>query len=85
MGKRTRACEPQFTDHLSGRLACCATAKALYEGTEGELYHLSEDPGSLVNLWDDPAYASRKSDLIADLDDNLPKARQPKLPRLAPV
>ena len=58
---------------------------SLYEGTEGELYHLSEDPGSLVNLWDDPAYASRKSDLIADLDDNLPKARQPKLPRLAPV
>jgi arylsulfatase A-like enzyme len=58
---------------------------SLYEGTEGELYNLAEDPGSRVNRWDDPSCASLKSDLIADLDDNLPTARQPRLPRLAPV
>ena len=58
---------------------------SLYEGTEGELYNLSSDPGSLVNRWDDPAYASLKSDLIADLDDTLPAPREPRLPRLAPV
>jgi arylsulfatase A-like enzyme len=58
---------------------------SLYAGTEGELYNLTEDPGSRINLWDDPACAALKSDLIADLDDNLPEARQPKLPRLAPV
>ena len=58
---------------------------SLYEGTEGELYQLSEDPGSLINRWDDPAYAALKSDLIADLDDNLPTPREPRLPRLAPV
>jgi arylsulfatase A-like enzyme len=58
---------------------------SLYAGTEGELYNLAEDPGSLVNRWDDPSCAALKSDLIADLDDHLPTARQPRLPRLAPV
>ena len=58
---------------------------SLYEGTEGELYNLSDDPGSLVNLWDDPAYASLKGDLIAALNDSLPAPREPKLARLAPV
>jgi arylsulfatase A-like enzyme len=58
---------------------------SLYAGTEGELYNLAEDLGSLVNRWDDPSCAALKSDLIADLDDHLPTARQPRLPRLAPV
>jgi hypothetical protein len=58
---------------------------SLYEGTEGELYNLAEDPGSLVNRWDDPAFQALKADLITDLDDSLPPAREPRLPRLAPV
>ena len=85
-GKAVRACEPQFADHLSGHWVCSRYGKSsLYEGTEGELYNLSDDPGSLVNLWDDPAYASLKGDLIAALDDSLPAPREPKLARLAPV
>ena len=35
-----------------------------YDGTEGELYDLNEDPGELVNLWDDPKYAAVKADMI---------------------
>jgi arylsulfatase A-like enzyme len=35
----------------------------------GELYDLDEDPGELVNRYDDPAYAATRSDLTALLDD----------------
>ena len=35
----------------------------------GELYDLVDDPGELVNRWDDPALASRRSELLATLDD----------------
>ncbi|MEX0729826.1 MAG: sulfatase-like hydrolase/transferase [Aquisalimonadaceae bacterium] len=56
-----------------------------YEGTEGELYALGEDPRQWVNLWDDATYASVKSDLIADLYDNLPAARAEPLVQVAPV
>ena len=36
---------------------------------QGELYDLVEDPGEFVNLWDDPASASLRSDLAATLAD----------------
>ena len=50
-----------------------------YDGTEGELYDLEEDPHQWVNRWGDPSCASRKADLIADLYDALPPARTPPL------
>ena len=56
-----------------------------YDGTEGELYNLREDPMQWRNLWNDPAYAKLKSDLRADLYDNLPPERNPKLPVEAPA
>jgi arylsulfatase A-like enzyme len=41
-----------------------------YIGTElGELYDHGEDPGEVVNRWDDPAYAAIKSELLVLLDD----------------
>jgi hypothetical protein len=42
-----------------------------YEDADGvgELYDLQEDPGEFVSRWDDPDYASIKSDLLATLDD----------------
>ncbi len=46
-----------------------------YDGTEGELYDLREDPHQWRNLWNDPAWARRKSDLVADLYDHLPPPR----------
>ena len=46
-----------------------------YDGTEGELYRLDEDPFQFRNLWDDPGSQSIKSDLVADLYDSLPRER----------
>jgi len=57
----------------------------LYEGTEGELYDLSDDPLQWHNLWDDPARRSVRQDLVADLYDHLPPERDPKLAVEAPV
>ena len=42
-----------------------------YDGSEGELYDLEEDPGELVNLWDDPAYAATKAEMIATIRQDL--------------
>jgi arylsulfatase A-like enzyme len=39
------------------------------EAPFGELYDLQEDPGELVNRFEDPGYASVRSDLIALCDD----------------
>jgi arylsulfatase A-like enzyme len=50
-----------------------------YDGTEGELYRVEEDPHQFRNLWDDPGCRGVRSDLVADLYDNLPAAREPKL------
>jgi arylsulfatase A-like enzyme len=56
-----------------------------YNGSEGELYNLRDDPKQWRNLWDDPGCQNLKSDLIADLYDNLPPARAPQLPVEAPA
>ena len=56
-----------------------------HDGTEGELYDLSADPLQRTNLWDDPARASIRDDLIADLREHQPPMRDP-LPTIeAPV
>jgi arylsulfatase A-like enzyme len=62
-----------------------AIADIRYDGTEGELYNLREDPLQWRNLWNDPASAQLKSDLRTDLYDNLPRERDPKLPVEAPA
>ena len=46
-----------------------------YDGTEGELYNVEDDPYQFQNLWDDPGYRSLRDDLTADLYDNLPAGR----------
>ena len=56
-----------------------------YEGTEGELYNLAEDPLQWRNLWSDAGYEKLRSDLVADLYDNLPKPRDPLLSVDAPA
>jgi len=56
-----------------------------YDGTEGELYNLREDPMQWRNLWNDAGFTKLKSDLIADLYDNLPPPRDPQLPVEAPA
>jgi hypothetical protein len=46
-----------------------------YDGTEGELYNLGDDPHQFENLWDDRKHRSVRRDLVADLYDSLPEPR----------
>ena len=47
-----------------------------YDGTEGELYNVDDDPHQCVNRWDDPDCEAVREDLVADLYDNLPRERK---------
>lgn len=57
----------------------------LYDGTEGELYDHNEDPRQWRNLWNDAKYAGIKKELIRDLYEHLPEARNPRLAVEAPT
>jgi len=65
--------------------AAVADKVVRYDGTEGELYNLAEDPNQWHNLWDDPSARAMRDDLVADLRDNLPPVRDPLLPVEAPT
>jgi arylsulfatase A-like enzyme len=58
---------------------------SLYDGSEGELYDLRNDPYQFENLWDDPARASLRADLVAEIEAGLPAQRSDRLPWRAPV
>jgi arylsulfatase A-like enzyme len=55
-----------------------------YDGSEGELYDVREDPHQRVNLWNDPARRRWRDELVEDLREHLPPARAP-LPVAAPT
>jgi arylsulfatase A-like enzyme len=57
----------------------------VHDGTEGELYSLSDDPTQMVNRWADPAWRARRDDLIGALEDHRPEPRKPRLSLGAPV
>jgi arylsulfatase A-like enzyme len=57
----------------------------VHDGTEGELYDLTDDPQQQVNRWDDPAVRALRDDLVDDLHAHLRPAREPRLPVDAPV
>ena len=65
----------------------CTTYQRGYchDGTEGELYSLEDDPLQQANRWDDPALASLRSDLVADLRDHQPPPTLPRRRLEAPV
>ena len=56
-----------------------------HDGTEGELYDLTEDPLQQINRWSDPAMASLRSDLLSDLWDHQPTMHAPLRRVEAPV
>ena len=56
-----------------------------YAGTEGELYDTSLDPQQKHNLWHDPSRRRLRDELLADLDDHMPPARDPALIVAAPT
>ncbi|MGQ0434586.1 MAG: sulfatase family protein [Microthrixaceae bacterium] len=57
----------------------------VHDGTEGELYDLTEDPLQQVNLWDEPLAKAIRDDLVDDLRASLGQPRSPRLPLDAPV
>jgi hypothetical protein len=71
--------------HEDGWLCTVYEPSFMYDGTEGELYDMTNDPEQRVNLWSDPAYQAKRDVLKAELYESLPAAREPQLPRLAPV
>lgn len=58
---------------------------SIYEGTEGELYDLKDDPLQTVNRWDDPAYAAIRSDLTAQMHDQWPDEPAERRKQIAPA
>lgn len=73
------------TIYRDGWTCTAYEAGGMYEGTEGELYDLTDDPHQLHNRWDDPACASMRRDLVADLLDHLPPPRADRLTVEAPA
>ncbi|MFZ1489937.1 MAG: sulfatase-like hydrolase/transferase [Ilumatobacteraceae bacterium] len=57
----------------------------LHDGSEGELYSLTDDPLQRANRFDDPAVRALRDDLVADMHDHLPAPRSPRLQCEAPV
>ncbi len=69
----------------SGWLCTSYGESALYDGTEGELYNMSEDPGQTVNLWAEQSAQGIRDDLVDLMQERLPTKRTPRLERRAPV
>ncbi|HJW39623.1 MAG TPA: sulfatase-like hydrolase/transferase [Rhizomicrobium sp.] len=61
------------TLHRDGWTITAYGKTSTYEGTEGELYDLRNDPKQWRNLWDEPSDAAMKKDLLADLRARTPK------------
>jgi arylsulfatase A-like enzyme len=68
-----------------GWICTAYEASNVYDGTEGELYRVEDDPHQRVNLWADEGYRAVRDDLVADLVDHLPDARADRLPLVARV
>jgi len=69
---------------VRGRFVCTGYDKSgYYNGDEGELYDLENDPLQWENRWNDSSFASLKSDLLADLRDHLAPDRTPPLVKIA--
>ncbi len=67
------------------RLCTVYEPGGMYEGGEGELYDLIEDPLQWRNLWDDQAWSRVRAEMTSLLRDVLPPERQPRLSVEAPV
>ncbi len=48
-----------------------------YNGSEGELYNLRDDPDQRVNLWNDPARSELRKMLVSMMNEAIPQSRSP--------
>jgi arylsulfatase A-like enzyme len=76
--------QPNGLEELWPQFAAVSTS-IRYDGSEGELYDLKNDPQQFENLWNNTHLRSLQSDLIADLYDSLPTERETKLKVEAPA
>jgi hypothetical protein len=73
------------TLYRDGWIVTAYNRSSIYDGSEGELYDLKNDPLQWRNLWDEPSAAAMKRDLLDDLRAREPKARHEQLKRVASV
>jgi len=73
------------TLYRDGWIVTAYNKSSIYDGSEGELYDLKNDPLQWRNLWDEPSAAGMKRDLLDDLRAREPKARHEQLRRVASV
>ena len=71
--------------HKSGWLCTSYGKSAVYDGDEGELYNMKDDPEQRVNLWNTPAHSTIQQFLLEIIATQFPAPRNPRLERLAPV
>ena len=69
-----------------GSWVCTATLPgSVHDGTDGELYDLTNDPLQHVNLWHDASHRAIRDDLLDDMWRNLPGATAARRACDAPV
>jgi arylsulfatase A-like enzyme len=73
------------TLYRDGWIVTAYAKSSLYDGSEGELYDLANDPRQWRNLWNEPSAAAMKRDLLDDLRARTPRPREPRLERVAAV
>jgi hypothetical protein len=73
------------TLHRDGWTVTSYGKTAIYDGTEGELYDLGNDPRQWRNLWDEPSAAAMKKDLLDDLRGRTPKGEARRMKVVASV
>ena len=73
------------TLYRDGWICTVYDKSTLYEGSEGELYDLTNDPHQWRNLWNDPQHRAQRDALVAELHDRTPLARSPRLEAVAAV
>ena len=73
------------TIYRDGFVCTVYEKSTLYDGDEGELYDLRNDPLQWRNLWNEPKHRRLRAELVADLHASLPQARQPRLEAVASV
>lgn len=71
--------------YRDGHLCTVYAPSSLYDGSEGELYDIENDPMQWRNLWAEPRMKRLRDALVADLREHLPPPRIPPLPRVANV
>ena len=71
--------------HRDGWLCTAYGASHLYDGSEGELYNLNDDPYQLINQWNNPSCKAKREELTIQLRLASPPNQELRLERLAPV